>query len=121
MLPRINRIKKKKDFETIFKKGRSFKNNLFVLRFINNHLDYNRVGIVVSQKVSKKATARNKVRRRLVEIVKTFEKTVQEKYNLSEKKKKGMDLVMIALPEIEKKEFTEIKESLNGALLKIKF
>ena len=39
MLPKINRIKKKKDFEIIFKKGKSFKNNLFILKFIKNNLD----------------------------------------------------------------------------------
>ena len=69
MLPKINRIKKKKDFEIIFKKGASFRNNLFTLRFLKNSLGINRFGFVVSQKVSKKAVVRNKVRRRLTEAI----------------------------------------------------
>ena len=72
MLSKINRIKKKKDFEIIFKKGKSFKNKLFILRFIKNNLNQNRFGFVVSQKVSKKAVVRNKVRRRLAEIIKSY-------------------------------------------------
>jgi len=110
MLPKINRIKKKKDFEAIFKKGASFKDGLFILRFIKNGSDKNRFGFIVSQKVSKKATVRNKVRRRLTEIIKAKREEI----------KNGTDLVLIALPGIEKKEFSEIKDKLNNALIKSK-
>ncbi|MGD0576461.1 MAG: ribonuclease P protein component [Candidatus Staskawiczbacteria bacterium] len=110
MLPKINRIKKKKDFEIIFKKGASFKNGLFVLRFVKNNSDKSRFGFIVSQKVSKKATVRNKIRRRLTEIIKAERKTI----------KAGTDLVLIAMPGAEKKDFSEIKESLSGLLLKAK-
>lgn len=106
MFPKINRIKKKKDFETIFKKSKSFKNNLFIFKIMENNLGINRFGFVVSQKVSKKATVRNKVRRRLTETVKAEAKNI----------KNGIDLVLIALPGIEKKEFLEIKESVKNAL-----
>jgi len=110
MLPKINRIKKKKDFEVIFKKGKIFRSNLFVFRFLNNNLDQNRFGFIVSQKVSKKATIRNKVRRRLADVIRT------EK----EKFKPGIDLAIIALSGIEKKEYSEIKENLNNSLIKAK-
>lgn len=106
MLPKVNRIKNKKDFETIFKNAKSIKNNLFILKIIKNDLGINRFGFVVSLKVSKKATARNKIRRRLSEIIKINEK----------KFKPGTDLVIIALPEIAKKEFFEIKETIEKCL-----
>ena len=48
---------------------------------------------MVSQKVSKKATIRNKIKRRLTEAIKTETKNI----------KIGTDLVLIALPGIEKK------------------
>lgn len=110
MLSRVNRIKKKKDFETIFKGAKSFKNSLFVLKTIKNNLGLNRFGFVVSQKVSKKATIRNKVRRRLSEAA-------GARINMI---KTGTDIVLIALPNIEKKEFCEIKEALSSAIKKTK-
>jgi len=112
MLPSINRIKKKKDFEVIFKGAQgasySFKNNLFVLRAVKNNLELVRFGFVVSQKVSKKAVLRNKARRRLSEAATAELKNI----------KNGTDIVLIALSGIEKKEFSEIKDSLSGALAK---
>jgi len=110
MLSKINRIKKKKDFETIFKKGASFKNSLLILRVQKNNLSESRFGFIVSLKVSKKAVARNKVRRRLSEIIRVEFKNI----------KSGLDMVFISLSGIEKKEFSEIKEAVNNLLSKAK-
>jgi ribonuclease P protein component len=110
MLDKINRIKKKKDFETIFKNSKSFKNNLFIFKTVKNNLGLSRFGFVVSQKVSKKATIRNKVRRRLAEIIRSEIKNI----------KTGTDAVLIALPGIEKKEFLELREAVNSTLIKVK-
>jgi len=77
---------------------------------MKNNLGLNRFGFVVSQKVSKKATIRNKVRRRLTEAIKVRAKNI----------KTGIDVILIALPGIEKKEFSEIKEIVNNALIKSK-
>ena len=74
MLIKEKRIKKRKDFEIIFRNSKSLKNNLFVLRVAKNNLQISRFGFVVSQKVSKKATVRNKVRRRLAAAIKAEEK-----------------------------------------------
>jgi len=114
MLPRINRIKKKKDFEAIFKNSKSFKNNLFIFRIAKNNLGINRVGFVVSKKISLKAVIRNKIRRRLSEAIKAEEKNIP----LGVQAKTGTDLIVIALPGIEKKEFSEVKEAINNALIK---
>ena len=110
MLAKINRIKKKKDFETIFKNSKSFKNNLFIFKIMKNNLGLNRFGFVVSQKVSKKAVIRNKVKRRLSEIIKAEEKNI----------KSGIDLIIITLPGSEKKDFSELKEAVSDALIKAK-
>ena len=103
MLSKINRLRKEKDFEKLFKKGKSFKNGFLILKIVRNNLEESRFGFIVSQKDSKKATLRNKVKRRLRDIV---------QQNIG-KIKKGIDVALIALPGLEKKNFLETKEILN--------
>lgn len=114
MLPQINRIKKKKDFERIFKNSKSLKSTTqgapLIFKITKNSLGLNRFGFVVSQKVSKKATVRNKIRRRLSEAVKAEIENI----------KIGTDVVIIALPGAEKKDFLEIKGTVKDTLVKAK-
>lgn len=107
MLAKENRIKKRNDFKAIFKNSKSFRNKFFIARLAKNKLGLKRFAFVVSQKVSKKTTVRNKVRRRLSAAIKAEEKNI----------KNGADLVIIALPGIEKKEFIEIKENIKKTLV----
>ena len=110
MLQKENRLKKKKDFEKLFKEGRSFREKLLVLKANKNNLGKSRFGFIVSKKVSKKAVARNKIRRQLREIVRKEINNYQ----------KGFDVAIIALPGIELKSFKEIDQTLKSALKKIK-
>jgi len=107
-LPQENRIKKKKDFEAVFKNSKSFRSNLFVLKIAHNNLEVNRFGFVVSTKVSKKAIIRNKIKRRLAETVKLEMSRI----------KKGTDLVFVALPGICNKDYSEVKGEVDSALAK---
>lgn len=108
MLPIKNRIKKKKDFELAFKKGKSFKNAFFILKIVKNSLDYSRIGLVISQKVSKNAVDRNKIRRRASEIIKLELKDI----------KPGLDLVFIFLPKIKEQDFSGIKKAILDVIKK---
>jgi len=108
MLPAINRLKKRKDFENVFKNGQNTKAPFLVLKTSKNKLTVNRFGFVVSQKVSKNAVVRNKVRRRLGNITSHLEGL-----------KKGSDFVFIALPGIQKKEFLEIKNIVLALIKKL--
>ena len=108
MLTKINRLKKEKDFERIFKKGKSFKNGFLILKIVLNDLEESRFGFIVSQKVSKKAVLRNKIKRRLRDIIQK---------NIA-KIKKGVDVALIVLPGLEKKSFLETKETLDVLLKK---
>jgi ribonuclease P protein component len=111
MLAEINRIKKKRDFENIFKKGKTFKNNFLILRVLNNGLDYSRFAFVVSLKVSKKAVVRNKIRRRLRQAVRLNFKNI----------KNGFDAVFMVLPGgLEKEKFSEVEESVKNLFDKAK-
>lgn len=100
MLPKANRLTKKKDFDVVFKKGKSIKNDFLIFKILKNHLPESRFGFVVSKKVSQKATQRNKVKRRLRQIVSAELKRF----------KKSTDVVVVALSGIETRKFSEIKE-----------
>ena len=110
MLPKVNRLTKKKDFERVFKEGKGFKEDFLILKFIKNDLKISRFGFVVSKNFSKKATLRNKIKRRLRELVKTKLTKI----------KKGIDGVMIAQPGLGTKDFWEIEEIINKILAKAK-
>ena len=113
MLPKDNRIQKKKDIERIFKEGTSFKEGLLVLKTAKSNLNVCRFGFIVSQKISKKANIRNKVKRRLREIIRLKMKLL----------KPGTDNLFIALPGIEKKEFKQqqIEEMVEKLFKKAKY
>ena len=103
MLLKINRLRQKKDFKKLFQEGKSFKNNFLILKIAQNNLKESHFGFIVSKKVSKKAILRNKIKRRLRDIIRQNIKDI----------KKGIDVVLIILPGLEKKNFLEIKEILN--------
>ena len=103
MLSQKNRLKKKKDIERVLRKGRGLKEDFLILKTIRNDLNQVRIGFIVSQRVSKKANIRNKVKRRLRELAKAKLKEI----------KTGRDIILIAVPGLEKKDFITLKENLN--------
>ena len=103
MLPEKNRLKKKKDFERVFKKGKSCKEDFLYLKIIKNHLKNSRFGFIVSNKFSKKAVIRNKIKRKLKRLT---------EIKLS-KIKKGIDGVIIVRPGLEINDFWELEEKIN--------
>ena len=109
MLPKKNRLKKRKDFERVFKEGKRYNEKFLFLVTAPNHLSFPRFGFVVNLKVSKKATVRNKIKRRLREIIRGFLPEI----------KKGIDCVIVARPEIKEATFQEMKEVLSRLIKKI--
>jgi ribonuclease P protein component len=110
VLPKKNRLKKKKDFENIFRKGKSVKEDFLSFKWKLNGLKVSRFGFIVSQKISKKATVRNKIKRRLRELL---------KLNLLHLKK-GIDGIFIACPGLEKKIFYDMETSIKNIFIKTK-
>lgn len=110
MLPKANRLKKKKDFERVFKNGEGSKEDFLFLKVVRNNLKVSRFGFVVGQKISKKAILRNKIKKRLKELVKS---------KLS-KTKTGFDGVLIAVKGLETKDFWEMEEIMNKLFKKAK-
>jgi ribonuclease P protein component len=110
MLPKKNRLKNKKDFEKIFKDGKGFKEGFLFLKTRGNNLKESRFGFVVSLKVSKKAVVRNRVKRRLREIIK--EKLLEVN--------PGIDAVLIVRKGIEEEDSSTTKETINSLFKKAK-
>lgn len=103
MLPKKNRLKKKKDFEQIFKQGRGFKVDSLYLKIKENNLDSSRFGFIVSKKVSKKAVLRNKIKRKLREIIRLRLKKKDVKI--------GVDAAIVVMPGFDLRDFAEVNVS----------
>ncbi|HZZ99585.1 MAG TPA: ribonuclease P protein component [Candidatus Paceibacterota bacterium] len=64
-LPEQNRIRRTRDFETIFKKGRSISGTFLFIKSVPAASGVTRFAFVVSSKVAKSAVNRNRIRRTL--------------------------------------------------------
>src|SRR3989344_755261 len=102
MLPKKNRLTKTKDFEKIFKQGRSFYTKLLGVKVLANQTGSNRFGIVISSKISKKSTKRNKLKRQLRQALRAANAGLTA----------GLDLVIIGAPGLLKSDYQTIKSEL---------
>lgn len=68
-LPKANRLKKKKDFDRVFKKGKAVNGSFLFVKSLPNSLSSSRFGFIVAAKFAPKAVTRNKVRRLLSDVV----------------------------------------------------
>jgi ribonuclease P protein component len=68
---RSQRLRKRREFIAVYRKGRAFTHEHITLRVLRNQLPCNRFGIVVSKAVGN-AVVRNRVRRRLREGLRTL-------------------------------------------------
>ena len=108
MIARIFRISRKKDFDLILKSKLKFYSKNFVLRYTRNGLDKSRFCVVVSKKISKRAVDRNRIRRRMYEILRTN----------YDKIKIGFDFMIFAKSGALTAGFKEMQEELIDLLKK---
>lgn len=80
MLKKENRLTKNKHFNYIYKHGQSVKNQHVVLVYAKTKVKPFKIGFSVSNKIGK-ATKRNKVKRRMREIVKSLIRQIDRRYN----------------------------------------
>lgn len=90
MLGKQHRLKKQKDFDAVAKE-QSFFEDFLVLKKAKNNTDVSRFGFVVSSKVSKKAVIRNKIKRRLRNIIKEHMQSIEKGYDIVIFTKKGIE------------------------------
>ncbi len=75
-----NRLKKRKEFAYIFKKGEGFSAKYLVLTFVKSKLKNYKVGFSCGKKVGI-AVVRNKVKRRIKEAVYFYRDNIKNGYN----------------------------------------
>jgi ribonuclease P protein component len=110
MLPRKYSLSGKKNFDAVMQKGRIFNTPYFRLRTLENGLKLSRFGIIVSNKVSKRATERNLLKRQISEIF---------RLNLA-KIKPGIDIAITISQKMVGLTFQKIEEQLLGAMKTVK-
>lgn len=98
------RLTKRREFATVYRRGRGFAHPLIALRLVPNQLPFSRLGFAVSKAVGK-AVVRNLVRRRLREGLRTL--PVEP----------GWDIVVIARPKAAAADFEALRGAAAGLLL----
>lgn len=94
-------LKKNKDFQYVYKNGKSNANKYLVMYVIDNNTEKNRIGISVSKKVGNSI-----VRHRLTRLI-------RESYRLNEDVfQRGKDIVVIARAGAKGRSFFEIESAL---------
>ena len=94
-------LKKNKDFQIVYRKGKSVANSYLVMYILPNNTDRNRLGISVSKKVGNSV-----VRHRLTRLI-------RESYRLSEVHfRSGYDIIVIARKSAGEKGYHEIESAL---------
>ncbi len=94
-------LKKNRDFQYVYRKGKSFANKYLVMYIIPNNLNKNRLGISVSKKVGNSV-----VRHRLTRLI-------RESYRIKEECFKcGFDIVVIARAGAKGRAYKDIDSAL---------
>ena len=94
-------LKKNRDFQNVYKHGRSYANKTLVMYVLKNDRDGNRVGISVSKKVGNSV-----VRHHLTRLLRESYRLQEDKFN------SGLDIVVIARVTAKDSTYHEIKDAL---------
>lgn len=83
MISRKHRFHGYGSLRNVYQKGTTIRGPLFALKvLLNPKRDQYRVAVVVSKKVNKSAVARNRIRRRLYELVRENESDILKPYDI---------------------------------------
>lgn len=112
MLPKENRLTDDYDFRRVKRLGKIYHSPIFSLTVAPRKISGpSRFGFVISTKIDKRATVRNRIKRLLREAVrKQLEKTPN-----------GFDLVFVVRPRIVGKSYEEVGAEVDKVLSKVSF
>ena len=97
-------LRRKKDFNRIYGKGKSVGEKYVVMFSLKNGLGYNRMAFLASKKVGN-SVQRNRARRLMKESFR----------NICEDLPEGYDIILIARSSIKEKKCSEVKASMKNA------
>ncbi len=95
------RLRKPREFQYVYKHGKKWIGKYLLLIYVKNNNPFSRIGIVTSKKVGR-AVVRNKIKRRLREIV---------RLNIS-KIPSGYDIVVVSKSRAKEVNFWDLREDL---------
>ena len=102
-------LRKKEDFSSIYRKGKSIPGRYVVFFYKENDLSYNRTAFLASKKVGN-SVQRNRAKRLMKESYRLIESNICN----------GYDLIFIARNSINGKKFSDVDRSLKGTIKKAK-
>ena len=94
-------LKKNRDFQNVYKNGKSKANKYLVMYVLENQLDSNRLGISVSKKVGNSV-----IRHHLTRLIRESYRLNKEMFN------SGLDIVVIARESAKDRKYKEIERAL---------
>lgn len=103
-------LKKNRDFQNVYRNGKSYANRLLVMYVLENHTDKNRLGISVSKKVGNSV-----IRHHITRLIRESYRLQEDVFN------SGLDIVVIARATARNASYHEIASALRhlGGLHKI--
>lgn len=103
-------LKKNRDFQKVYRLGKSYANKYLVMYILENHTERNRIGISVSKKVGNSV-----IRHHLTRLIREGYRLQEDMFN------SGLDIVVIARGTARDVSFHQISSALKhlGGLHKI--
>lgn len=94
-------LKKNKDFQNVYRNGKSYANRLLVMYIWENHTERNHLGISVSKKVGNSV-----IRHHITRLVRESYRLHEDMFN------SGLDIVVVARASARNADYHEIESAL---------
>ena len=107
MLKKINRLKKRYQYQYIYKAGTYISSKAVALHFVSSKTNNAKVGFAVTKKIGH-AVVRNKTRRRLREILRKHLPSLKQNYNI----------IIVAKEQILETDFNSLENQIVNLLKK---